>query len=146
MSMRQQQLAASQQRHYQQQLQQQQQRRLYGQREGDEDDMDAAEAAGEMDMDDHDITPPPTQGQSHTPRHGQQPSLRLSAPGTPSHVLSSVNTPVIPHAALELPRHPSVLIHPAFSPESSVPGTPSGLEQPDFGFQHQNFMQPGLFS
>lgn len=134
LSMRQQQLAASQQRHYQHQVQQQ---RRYGQQEGDEDDLNDTEAAGEMDMDGEDLTPPPTHAQSHTPRHTQPPQLRLSAPGTPSHVLSSVNTPIMPHATLELPRHPISLIGlNAFSPDSSVPGTPSALEHPEFAFPH----------
>lgn len=134
LSMRQQQLAASQQRHYQHQVQQQ---RRYGQRDGDVDDLNDTEAAGEMDMDGEDLTPPPTHAQSHTPRHQQQPPLRLSAPGTPSHVLSSVNTPIMPHATLDLPRHTIPLIgHNAFSPDSSVPGTPSAMEHPEFAFPH----------
>ncbi|KAF8427682.1 hypothetical protein EV426DRAFT_363597 [Tirmania nivea] len=134
LSMRQQQLAASQQRHYQHQAQHQ---RRYGQREGDEDDLNDTEAAGEMDMDGEDLTPPPTHAQSHTPRHTQPPQLRLSAPGTPSHVLSSVNTPIMPHASLELPRHPLPLAGlNAFSPDSSVPGTPSAMEPLEFTFPH----------
>lgn len=133
MSMRQQQLAASQQRQYQ--LQAQQQRR-YGQREGDENDLNDTEAAGEMDMDTDDLTPP-SHAQPHTPRNLQQQPLRLSAPGTPSHVLSSVNTPIMPHATLELPRHPiSLISQNAFSPDSSVPGTPSAMEHPEFAFPH----------
>lgn len=134
LSMRQQQLAASQQRHFQQHVQQQ--RRPYGQREGDEGDLNDTEAAGEMDMDGEDLTPPPSQHQSHTPRHSQPQPLRLSAPGTPSHVLSSVNTPIMPHASLELPRHPISLVHNTFSPDSSVPGTPSAMEHPEFAFPH----------
>ena len=143
LSMRQQQLAASQQRHYQQQ-QVQQQRRPFGQRERDEDDLNDNEAAGEMDMDGDGLTPPPTHAPSHTPRHPQQQQLRLSAPGTPSHVLSSVNTPIMPHATLELPRHP--ISFNAFSPDSSVPGTPSAMEHPEFAFPHhmQGYPPPNV--
>ena len=138
MSMRQQQLAASQQRHFQHQVQQQQ-RRPYGHREVDDEDMDGTDAAGDMDMD-QDMTPPSNKRQTHTPRQ----QLRLSAPGTPSRVLSSVSTPIMPHATMELPRHQiSLAGHPAFSPESSVPGTPSAIDHNEFGFQHHNLVHQG---
>ncbi|KAG0134707.1 hypothetical protein HOY82DRAFT_537296 [Tuber indicum] len=114
-----------------QRLKQQQQQSAEGSsqdmREEEEQD---GEIAGDMEMDDEEMTPPPNAGPLTPQSHNQYPS-HPPTPSTHSHP-SYQNTPNLPHAqlsSLNINQQPS-----HFSPESSGPGTPLAMDQLEYSF------------
>ena len=113
----------------QQQQQQQQQSVEAGGQEMREEEQDG-EIAGDMEMDDDEMTPPPNAGPLTPQSHNQYPS-HPPTPSAHSHP-SYQNTPNLPHAQLS-----NLSINPQpshFSPESSVPGTPLAMDQLEYSF------------
>lgn len=96
----------------------------------EENEEQDGEVAGDMEMDDDDMTPPPA---PLTPQNHNQHTSYPPTPTTHSQP-SYQNTPNLAHAQPSgLGQKPS-----HFSPESSVPGTPHAMDQIEYGFPQQN--------
>ncbi|RPB13720.1 hypothetical protein P167DRAFT_552875 [Morchella conica CCBAS932] len=99
----------------------------------EEDEEQDGEVAGDMEMDDDDMTPPPA---PLTPQNHNQHTSYPPTPTTHSQP-SYQSTPNLVHAQPSgLGQKPS-----HFSPESSVPGTPHAMDQHEYGFPQNNTVQ-----
>ncbi|KAI5779227.1 hypothetical protein EDC01DRAFT_621581 [Geopyxis carbonaria] len=115
---------------YEMMRQQQIQRQRQHEDGRNQDDHQEGEIAGDMEMDDDDMTPPPNTAPMTPQNHvGQQQQMPLTPTSTLGHQ-SYRNTPNPPNAQL-----PHLVSQPShFSPESSVPGTPLATDQLEYGF------------
>lgn len=99
----------------------------------DRDDRDDGEAAGEMDLDTDELTPPPNYPPAQTPKHPlQQQHLQIN-PNTPNahRRLNHPNTPSLITTNMH-GQHAQLMNQ--FSPESSAPGTPHPMDASEFMF------------
>lgn len=99
----------------------------------DRNDHDDGEAAGEMDLDTEETTPPANFSQSQTPKHPlQQTHFQLGHSATPS-MQRRLNQPNAPGLATTNIHGRTPLMN-QFSPESSAPGTPLAMDSNDYLF------------
>lgn len=96
----------------------------------DQDDQQDSEVAGDMEMDEDDVTPPPNYSAPRTPQ-GHAGSQHASHPATPSNNQGYSAPPHTQSSQLQGIGYPTG----HFSPDSSVPGTPLAPEY-DYGFPH----------
>jgi len=115
------------------QQQMQRQRQQEEDRGNNQDDQPEGEIAGDMEMDDDEMTPPPNNTSlSLTTPQAHLSQQHYSHPTTPAtmNMPSYHNTPILANSQLpHLTNQPS-----HFSPESSVPGTPLATDMVEYGF------------